>query len=152
MSVITRVLLCFGNTEVEAPPGAVGDPHRQYYAGRPHQVMVAINSWLIEHGHVPLARIDCNADSDGMFLSMGAFTDLDAEAFIALLRSQPWEARRAVQVLLKKEEHEGSHAIASHPTLSRPTRPDAEARRVGEFPAPAASPPASVFRPPENTP
>ena len=97
MSVITNVLLCFSNAEVEAQPGAVDEQHLRYYAGRPHQIMIAINAWLVEHGHVPLARIDCNADSEEMFVYTGRSSDLDASAFITLLRSQRWEARKAVR-------------------------------------------------------
>ena len=115
MSVITNVLLCFSNAEVEAPPGAVDGQLQRYYAGRPHRIMIAINAWLIEHGHAPLARVDCNADSERMFVYQGAFSDLDASAFISLLRSQRWEAREAVQLLLKKEAPEVARKTALHP-------------------------------------
>jgi hypothetical protein len=74
------------------------------------KIFTAINAWLREHGHGPLADLSGASASEKSFeadLWMGAFNCLDEAAFLALLPELPWDPDSRARVLMREERDRG---------------------------------------------
>ena len=99
MSLVTNVILSFHLLEARSE-----SPDGEYR----YALMYPLNAWLTEQGYGPFGP-DADRVAGGTKhletpLYVAAFNYLDVDAFMARLRTLPWEYPSAVQVFLQTQE------------------------------------------------